>query len=46
LLDKYEKLSKHDFEKLLHEINPSIDMNLVVDFMEAKSILDLQGAFI
>ncbi len=46
LLDKYEKLSKHDFEKLLIEINSGIDMNLVVDFMEAKSIKDLQEAFI
>ncbi|NDK09217.1 histidine--tRNA ligase [Candidatus Gracilibacteria bacterium] len=45
LLDKYEKLKRDDFKKLLLEINESIDMQSVEDFMEAKNITDLQKSF-
>lgn len=45
-MDKYEKLSKSDFEKLLHDIDASIEMKLVKLFMEAHSIEDLRNSFI
>lgn len=46
LLDKYEKLSRADFQKLLHTIDESIDMLPIEQFMSARSIEDLQNSFI
>ena len=46
LMDKYEKLSKADFEKLLHEIDATANMTFVEQFMEARSVEDLQKHFI
>ncbi len=46
LMDKYEKLSRGDFEKLLHEIDVSVNIQLVILFMEARSIEDLQTSFL
>lgn len=46
LMDKYEKLSKGDFEKLLHEIDATANMTFVEQFMEARSVEDLQKHFI
>lgn len=45
-MDKYEKLSKVDFEKLLHEIDEKAEMKLVEQFMDARSIEDLQKSFL
>jgi histidyl-tRNA synthetase len=45
-LDKYEKLSKADFTKLLSEIDTDISTDLLAEFMQARSIEDLRTAFI
>jgi hypothetical protein len=45
-MDKYEKLSKADFEKLLHEIDEQAEITLVEQFMDARSIEDLQKSFL
>ena len=46
LMDKYEKLSKGDFEKLLHEIDAKAEMNLIQLFMNARTVEDLQTNFL
>jgi histidyl-tRNA synthetase len=46
LLDKYEKLSKADFAKLLSEIDTDISTDLLAEFMQARNIEDLRTAFI
>jgi histidyl-tRNA synthetase len=44
LLDKYEKLRKDDFEKLVNELW-EIDITKIHQFMQAQSISDLENAF-
>lgn len=43
-MDKYENFQKK-FEKLLHEIDDSLDMIFVEQFMKARTIQDLQESF-
>ena len=45
VLDKYEKLSKKDFDELLKKLGIP-DSEVVHKFMQAKTIQDLQEAFI
>lgn len=44
LLDKYEKLRKDDFEKLVAELG-DIDISKIHQFMQARSISDLEKSF-
>jgi histidyl-tRNA synthetase len=44
LLDKYEKLRKDDFEKLVNELW-DIDITKIHQFMQAQSISDLEKSF-